>query len=277
MRKYLTFRKMPLMETSGITVLFSFNIELINILNHVISIPIMFVVAFSHFNFVIAQIIVCLHFALACILAVIFLAITIYKLLLVTHFSWIFSLDPIKLGKIIKVIAIAVGIIPCAAITLYQTVKGQMGNMAAYLAGINYISQGINILLVYLIFWTLLGFFTLIFTLIYIPHYLKRQRTSQSIQTGEADVPKKEVNLKRISLGLFGALFHLLMSGVGNYTGFYQNLPLNAYSSTTTLNFMLGYFALDDRMFTYIKRKLVKRLPGLRSKMVSAQPYHVQV
>ena len=261
------------------TVLFTFNIELINILIILISFCILFVTTVSHFSFVLAQVLACLQAALGCTIAQLFLAISINKLLLVTHFSWIFCWDPSQLARIITLITMIVAFLPCTAVCIYQTTQNHiMGNMAAYLSGRTFqTTQGINVLTAYLMLSALMAFCMVIFTLLYIPHYLEKQKKSQAIQTGEANVIKKGVNLKRILLGLLGVMLHLVVAGVGHATGFYNNLPINAFSSTISLNLMLFYFILDDKVLKCIKRKLRKKYPFLRIMKISPKPCHIQL
>jgi len=256
------------------TVLFTFNIELINILIILISLSNIFVTTACHFSYVLSQILVSIKAALGCTIAQLFLAISVNKLLLVTHFSWIFCWDPSQLGRIIISIAMIVAFLPCTAACIYQTTQNHiMGNMAAYLSGRTFqTTQGINVLTAYLMLWALLAFCMLIFTLLYIPHYLEKQRLSQAIQAGEANVIKKGVNLKRILIGSLGIMFHLVLAGVGHATGFYNNLPITALSSTTSLNLMLVYFILDDKVLKFMKRKLRKKYPVLRIMKISPQP-----
>jgi hypothetical protein len=267
-------------QKSVLSVLFSFNIELINILTSEIALLVLFVVIVSQFHFILAQIGVCFGIAVGCIICELFFAISVTKILLVTHFHWIFPVDPSQLGGVIILIAVIVAFLPCAAVCTYETLEGSLvTNSAGYLAGVTYCHHGMSFLHKLLMFWMLLAFFTLLLTLLYIPHHLEHQGISQAIQAGECNAPKKEINLKRIVLGFFGLIFHLIVAVLGNYTGMYKGFPLNAYSSTTSLNLMLIYFVLDKNVLKCIRKEVLKRLmvfmAYFKVPRVAPEPCHV--
>ena len=263
-------------------VLFSYNIELINVIITEISLLTSFVEAFSHLNFVIAQTCICIIIAQSCTLCQVFLSISVTKILLVRNFSWIFPFDPTRMGHMIIFIALIISFLPCMAVSIYETVHGQlMLNTVAYLVGQPPCQCGISFLQAYLMAWALLAFCSLILASVYIPHQLKVLAASQSIKTGEIGEPKKEINLKRILLGLFGTIFHLTLANIDNYSGIYRGLPVNGYSGTTSLNIMLVYFLLDDGVWDCTKRNLLKKFPFLTSfvkgRKVAPGAYQCQV
>ena len=96
-------------------------------------------------------------------------------------------------------IAIVVACLPCAAFCIFQTAQNHiMGNLAAFLSGgTKHDSPEINMLTAYLMLWALLAFCAVVFTLLYIPHHLEKQRVSLAIQVGEANIIKKAINLKQ--------------------------------------------------------------------------------
>ncbi len=204
------------------------------------------------------------------------------QILLVKHFSWIFPFDPNRLGQIIIVIATIVALLPCAAVTIVNIVQGNLTiNTVAFLAGMPFSRKGVSVLQAYILFWAVTASLTLVIALAYIPHHLESHFSCQAIQTGECHGQKKEVNLKRILLGLFGVTFHLFLAILGNYTGLYKGVPVNAYSSTTILNMMLVYFILDDSVWACMKINLAKKLPCLkvfiRGTRVEHESYYGQV
>jgi hypothetical protein len=244
-------------KRSVLTVLFAFNIEIINLLISQISISVMFVVSVSHFSFVVAQINMSLIIAQGCM----FIALSVVKILLVTNFSWIFSFDPNQLGQKIIYIATAVAILPCLGFCFYKTIHGEvMTNMVASAANMPYCYQKLSFLQAYLIFWALLAFVTLFLTLLFIPHHLQTHVNSQAIEAGECNQPKKEINLKRILLALFGGLFHIFIAIIVNFTGLYQGMPINAFSSTTSLNLMLIFFIFDSSVWDCIQVNLSRKM-----------------
>jgi hypothetical protein len=275
-------RKLPLARRNVLTVLFSFNIELINLLISHISFLGMFFISVSDFNFVIAQIMITLTNAEGCIVCELFFSMSVAKIILVTNFSWIFPYDPNQLGKIIICVAAVVGFLPCLAVCVHETIQGNtMTNMVAYLANMPYCHQKMPFLQAYLIFWALLACCTLVLTLLYIPHHLKKYVNSQAIQTGECNDPKKEINLKKILVGLFGILFHLVITVIVNHRGLYHGMPVNALSSTASLNLMLVFFIFDNSVWDFLQEIISRELNDFkkmfRGTKVSPQPHQLQV
>ncbi len=169
-------RRVPYRHKSVPNILFSINIELINLFNVQTSSAVLFVEAVSQFSFTVAQILACLVMAQSFLICQIVIGISISKLLLVTHFYWIFPLDPYKLARSITMTATAVAVLPCAVVGTYKTRHGQlMNHRAAYLAGLAYQPDGLPVLDYMALFWTLLAIFTLTLT-IYIPHKLQQQQ-----------------------------------------------------------------------------------------------------
>jgi hypothetical protein len=106
---------------SIIIVLFTYNIELINITNFCIACPLMFVIVAWPLNFYIAQLSSVAGLSLGCLLCELAAAISLFKILLVTHFSIIFHLDPDQLGLAVLLVAAGLAFLPTAAISAYQT------------------------------------------------------------------------------------------------------------------------------------------------------------
>jgi hypothetical protein len=276
-------RTVPFVQKTVITVLVSINIELINFMVTYISSLLLFAVAVSNLNFVIAQIFVCSGITVGCVICELFAAISISKLLLVTKFPYIFSRDPDHLGIVIMSTAVILAILPGAVACIYETLEGRLLiRPVAYLIGVNYLHQGTSYLFKILMFWVLLALCTLVITIFYIPHHLKQQGISQAaIQAGESNALKKEVNLKRIFVGVFGLLLHLTLTILDSNTGLYKDIPINFYTSTTGLNLVLVFFLLNDNVWKFIKKETQKKFPFLvilcKVNDVTPDPHHLRV
>jgi uncharacterized protein YacL len=158
-----------------------------------------------------------------------------------------------------------VAVLPSAAICAYETVHGHLlSNVVAYLAGMTYCHQRISMLNIILMFWILACVSALILTMVYISYHLKKSRSCQAIQTGECNEPKKEVNMKRILVGFIGVLIHLIIAVLGKID-LGTSLPINAYSSTTSLNMMLIFFVVDDNVLQTIKTGTKMRLSIIKA------------
>ena len=79
---------------SILIVLFTINVELINITVACVSCSMMFVITVVPINFIVAQILVNFILNIACLFCELAVAMTLFKILLVTHFDLIFTCDP---------------------------------------------------------------------------------------------------------------------------------------------------------------------------------------
>lgn len=269
-------------EKSVLTVLFSINIELINILSTEISLTALFTGTISYLNFFVALSLNCIATTLGCVICEFFIAISIMKILLVTHFEWIFPFDPCKVGKIILIIAVVVAVLPCVAVTTYESQQQHVTTQTvAYLSGMIYCYQGLPFLQRILGIWILLTIFTVVSTLLYLNRHLKQRRISQAIQAGESNVPGKDVNLKKILLVTIGVLCHVTIAVINNFLDQNKSLPIVFFSSTISLNMALIYFIAEDNVWRFVKKKLPQRLLKcvalIKTTKISPEPYYIQV
>jgi hypothetical protein len=259
----MILRQVAEVNLSILTVLFKINIELINITNATLCCPVMFVLVAVPVTFVIAQIIACCTLALGSLLCELAFAISLFKVLLVTHFSLIFSLEPRKLGTCVLLVAASLAFLPSAGLCVYQTFKGQsLSHGLSLLTTSTGYHEGAPYLSLYLTFWTLVAISMMIFALVYIPYYLKQQHNSNAIQIAEAGRVRKPVSIKRIMLGFLGftavVVWGLIISIDGQDNRNAKLLPV--YTGTLSLNLMLSYFVTEKEVLLFIKEKLIARL-----------------
>jgi len=271
------FRSLPAKQKSVLTVIFFFNIELVNIIIAIISSLFMLIEASSKFHFLIGQAVGCLLYGLGCVVCQLFLAISLSKILFVTHFTWMFSRNQSKFGYIIIGIAMVVAVLPCGIVSMYNTVQGQLsGNFVAIITGLPYQTKKLSFQEAYFVLWALLAACMLVLALNFIPYYLMKHRSPLTIRAAEANKPKKGVNLTRILVGLLGVMLHVCFIIAAIYKGSNRMTP---YSSITSLNIMLVVFVLDTNVLAFIQIKILKRLPFLNRffSKVSPVPYSVKV
>jgi hypothetical protein len=241
---------------SILTVLFRRNIELINLLVTWNACILVIIIAFGPMSFLMAQIVVASGQAFLCLLCELALAISVFKILLVTQFDWVFSHDPDQLGYKVLATAIVLAFLPSAAICSYQTSKDtMMANSIAYLTDSIDYDTSFPLMLVYIIFWTILGVLTMIFALVYIPYYIKHHLSSQAVEIGEAaGHARKEVSIGRILLGFLGISIFLVFTIVIHNYDLGSDFPAQLYIGITSLNLMLGYFIQEPDVISFIKR-----------------------
>jgi hypothetical protein len=275
-------RSVPVAQKTVLSFLFSVNIEVINLITTQASLLVLFSVTVSRFNFFIAQGFMCIAVALGCVVCEFFIAISVTKLLLVTHFSRIFPFDPSRLGSVITIIAIVLAFLPCTAVGIYEAMHGDViFQPVAYLTGLTICYQGMPILHRILTFWIVLALCTLVLTLLCISHKLKQQGLSQAIKAGERNVPRNEINLKKILVGFCAFIFHISVVVLRNFTISFQDLPVNFFSAATSLNLMLFYFILEDNVWKFLKIRIPKSrlviVAFIWANKVTPEPFQAQV
>ena len=250
-----------------LTVLLTFFIQIINLTITIISCPMIFVTLFGSMSFVLAQILIGLTYALMCLMCEIALAISLFKVLLVTQFDMIFAHDPDKLGGWALSFAAALAVLPCATICACQTYQGQMmSNTVVYLTkSADYSKIGVPYLIVYIILWAVLSVLMMITAKLYIPYYTQHHLSSYSIQIGEAGrQEEKHVNITCILLGILGLSMALMVTVMVHRYDLGKKFQPQLYIGVISFNLMLASFVLEQNVVGYYKRIIMARLPFFR-------------
>ena len=218
-------------------------------------------------SFVLAQILTGLTNALVCLLCEIALAMSLFKVLLVTQFDWIFAHNPDQLGGWVLLLAAAVAALPCATICASQTYQGQiMSNMVVYLTkSADYSKIGVPYTIFYIILWAVLSIFMMITTKLYIPYYTQHYLSSNAIQIAEAGQQvENHVNITRILLGILGLSMAFIVTVIVHWYDLGKRFLPQLYIGAISLNMMLASFVLEQNVVVYCKRITLARLPFFR-------------
>jgi hypothetical protein len=126
------YRQVPLNQYNIITVLFSYLIETCNLLIVFISLPILYVLAIRHVDFVTGQLIFLAIWSTSNTVCLLSIAISVFKILLLVRFSDIFPLDPQMLGRKVLMFSIIVGFVPSISISIYETLQDSDVNVTLF-------------------------------------------------------------------------------------------------------------------------------------------------
>jgi hypothetical protein len=99
---------------SILTILFMHNSDLINITSSILCGSTLYVITFSSMSYVIAQTLWAIILAFGTLTTELSVAIPSFKILLVTHFSLIFTLDPQKLARYVLTVSTLLAFLPAA-------------------------------------------------------------------------------------------------------------------------------------------------------------------
>ena len=125
--------------------------------------------------------------ALASQLVITTVANSIIKVLLVTHFGWIFSLDPQQLARQVLGTAVSLALSPNLAFTLWVLVAHCRSSnfYVAYLTGDTTKVHEINFGRTYLLLWVMVSIILAALVVFGIPFYLKRIHNPSAIRKGK--------------------------------------------------------------------------------------------
>ena len=225
----------------------------------------MFVITAVPLGFILAQIVICFEYALGSLLCELAAAISLLKILLVTHFSTIFPYDPNVLGFYVFLFAAVLAFLPSAGICAYQTYHGQtISKLSVYLTKSIKYHPGSPYIVFYIILWTVISLTMMCFALFYIPHYIQKYLNSDSIQVAEAGLIRKQVNIKKILSGFLVLFLALVVHVVSDRNNIYEDVLHQIYASIISLNLMLTFFVLDKDVIIFINSKVLLRIPLFR-------------
>jgi hypothetical protein len=226
----------------------------------------MYVILAGPTSFILAQIVLSIVFTLSVLITKLALAISLFKILLVTNFSIIFPCEPNKLGTFVVVVAGILAFFPSLGIFAYQTSRGEMvSNSMIYLTKSNNYHQGIPYMMFYIMFWTMLSIIAMLSALFYIPHHLKKQLNYNAIQLAEADGIKKQVNIKKMLFGMLGTTVSMAVAVLVNKYNSGMGFPVQMYPAVVSLNLVFTYFILEEPVLRFLKRKVQIRFSGLKT------------
>lgn len=252
----LFFSQVSEESRSILTVLFVINVELFNLTNVFVCCSYIYVIVVDSMSFFAAQIVVSVSYVLSFLLSEVSLAISLFKILLVTHFYLIFPYEPSKLANCVLMIAAALAFIPSIVIFTYQTANGQMvSNSLPFLTKLDNYLPGIPYFTFYLSLWLVLAITMMLIALFYIPHFLKENLSSHSIEMAEANCVRRQVSIKRLFLGFIGTLPTVVVALVGNNNSLTKEFPNQIYVATLSMNMVLMYFFLEKPVIIFFKRK----------------------
>jgi hypothetical protein len=246
---------------SILTILFMNNMDLINITSSILCGSTLYVIVFSSMSYVTGQFLWAIILAFGTLTTELSVAIPCFKILLVTHFSLIFTMDPQKLARNVLTVSALLAFLPAACICYYEILHLQIETATVvYLSKAANYSRGVPYLTLYLIFWTLLSILMLLVALFYIPYYLQHHLSSNVVEVAEAGRVRSQVNIKRMLLGFLGMVSSIVVGIIADLLGSLSGVPPQVYAVSLGLNFMLFYNVSDEKVVLFLKEKVLAKL-----------------
>ena len=215
--------------------------------------------------FYLAQLVTTLVWNAVNCLCILSCSISLFKMLLVTHFDWIFNRNPELLGKIMLILNIIAGVIPNSVLFIYHSINGaKVAPVVAYLYGEQTEDSDVSVMQKYGIFWLVSSVGMLMTATVFIPKYVKRHQLSAILLVENREEAVKSINLARVLLGSSGLALVVIINIIFQLSGHKGEFPLQALLAAVLICIQLIFFILDDNIKIYIRETFNKKFQDLQ-------------
>lgn len=246
-------------QGSILIIIFIYFIEALETTGGVLSWTTVYVLIFHPFSFLLSQIILTVCWSTATAAFVLISAVSVFKILFVTHFDLVFSQDPDVLGKKVLMVSLLLGCIPHGLICIYQSTNGIVSTPAvAFLAGESSAKVAAPLMQFYALFWFIFYLFMLIFTILFIPFYLNKSQGAVI----SAELSQRKENIQKISLSrmIYGATVAVicLLAAIINFgMPVERGLPIQTPLAVLTVTCMLLFHVFENNTWNYGKKQAI--------------------
>ena len=260
---------MPAHLVNVLSILFAYIMQILNGLTSLLCLPFMFVLLVAPLPPPLAHAVVTLLWATASVSSQLSIALILLKVLLVTHFEWVFALNPETVGRRLFRLAALVGLLPSFGMYLAEGLNGSgAATGLAFLTARPRVDARVPAVILCALAWFCLYAVTLIFSMIFVPIYSQRMLLrSAALRAGELQPEEWRAfaSLKQLAIG--GLLFAtvLAMTLYSNYvssgdpTDHAQALPPpQVLFAPLLLNLTLLYCLTDHNVVAFIRRVVHK-------------------
>ena len=192
-------------------------------------------------------------------------SISLFKMLLVTHFDLIFNQNPEFLGKIVLILSIIAGVIPNIVLFIYQTINGaNVAPIVAYFIGEQTEEADVSVMQKYGIFWLVSSVGMLMTATVFIPKYVKRHQLSAILLVENREEAVKSINLARVLRGSSGFALVVIINIIFQLSGRKGDFPFQALLAAILICLQLIFFILDDNIKSCIRKTFNKKFQDLQ-------------
>ena len=192
-------------------------------------------------------------------------SISLFKMLLVTHFDLIFNQNPEFLGKIVLSLSIIAGVIPNIVLFIYQTINGaKVAPVVAYLYGEQTSNADVSAMQKYGTFWLVSSVAMLVTATVLIPKYVKRHQQPAILVAESHEEAMKSISLARVLLGTSCLTLVVITNIIFQLTGHNGDFPFQALLAAILICLQLIFFILDDNIKSCIRKTFNKKFQDLQ-------------
>ena len=215
---------------------------------------------FGPMPFYLGQLVTTVLWSTADIMCMLGFSISLFKILLVTHFDLIFNKNPETLGRKLLGLSLLAGSVPNCLICFVMSTKGAaVAPAAAYFTGEQTTYASVSAMQLYGTFWFLACVAMLTIALVCIPYYGKRRQPPAILAAESHEGAGKSVSLAKVLLGSFGLTLVIINNFIAQIYG------LSGFVNQTLLGALLIclqfiFFILDYNIKRYVRKKLWDKL-----------------
>jgi hypothetical protein len=214
-------------------------------------------------HFYVVQLLAMLIWSTVTVMCIIGSGISLFKILLVTHFDMIFSLDPERLGKKIFIFSLLLGVVPHGVICIFRTIKGIKAVPAvAYFMGEHIVADSPSPMQTYGSTCLIISVVMLLTAVIFIPNYTKRRSQAAILASENHDETMNSISIARVLLGSSGLTLVIIFNIIAQSRGLTTQFPIQTLLSGILICLKLLVFSLHENILKYIVKKLPTSLSG---------------
>jgi len=227
------------------------------------------VLAFQAMPYLLAQITVALAWSAGIVALILSSAVSVFKILLVTHFEAVFSQDPEIFGKKVVLASLLIGCLPPCLVSMYQSAHGILST--SYVSFLTEEPHTKNMSLtipIYGISWFIINLSTFTGALLFIPFYIDRNHkgllTAEFIQKNEE---AKNIKFGRMIFSFILAVIGCPVAVITYGQPVDKGLPVQAVITILVCTSILLFYVFDKDLWDYWRRKVFPSCDALKLRL----------
>jgi len=201
-------------------------------------------------------------------------SISLVKILYVTHFDFVFSQDQEFVSKLVLGSSLLAGCVPHLVICIHQSISGiPLVPTEEY-----FVKQKMKMVrvfptVIYGSSWLFISVAMLMFAILFIKKYERRDQQVQTLSSEEGRVAEKSISLSKVLLGLSGLSIGVIITFVDRWFRESEEFPMQLALHVLIICGMLFYFVLDENIMSYSRQKMSAKLENISNLLTQILPY----
>ncbi len=183
--------------------------------------------------------------------------ISFVKIFYVTHFNFVFSQNQEFVSQLVLGTSLVAGCVPHLVICIHQSAQGiQVVPSENYLMGQKIKETRVFPTVIYGSCWLFISLIMLMFAVLFIKNYERRNRQLPSLSSERERVSGKSISLAKVLLGVGGLLLGVITSTLYHLFGESKDIPIILAFYVIVICGMLLAFVLDEKIMNSSRHKI---------------------